>query len=68
MRAVGVGADARPQTPASRSSCPMLMMSKNWSLTWLGRLEESRTAWDEMLEVALSTGNVEFERLGATPG
>ena len=40
---------------------PVLMMSKNWSLNWLGRLAEAREAWEEMLELALVTGNIEFQ-------
>jgi DNA-binding CsgD family transcriptional regulator len=40
---------------------PLMMMGRNWPLTWEGRLDDARSGWEEMLEIALLTGNTEME-------
>ncbi|MEX2556442.1 MAG: AAA family ATPase [Actinomycetota bacterium] len=40
---------------------PLLMMGRNWSISFQGRLREADEGWQEMLEICLLTGNSEFE-------
>ena len=45
---------------------PLLMMGRNWSISFQGRLLEADSGWQEMLEICLLTGNSEFEAWALT--